>query len=178
MNGTYTWDVLQQTRFQYVVVALPILVTIVGGVTLGVVVQKLGAPEIAGNLIAVGTFAVGVAIAIVYMAGGQGHVTLTESELTVKPRWRSARTIPRPPLEARLEPWIVRTGAVTALSGPMLVVRGPEDEVVIAAKDPGAVQRFPSEGDLTWLRAPDFVIAPEALSEIIRQLRVDWPGSR
>lgn len=180
MDGTdtiFTCDIVQQTRFQYVVVALPVVVTILGGVTLGVVVEKLGAPEMARNLITLGSFVGCLIIAIVYMAGGQGRVTLTGSELAVKPRWRSATTIPLPPLEARLEPWIVRTDALTAAAGAMLVVRGPQAEVALAAKDVKAAGRFPSESGLRWLRNPDFVIAAADFSQIVRRLRVAWPDA-
>lgn len=180
MNGLdaiFSCDIVQQTRFQYVVVAIPIVVTLVVGVTLGVVVQKLGAPEVARSLITIGAFLCCVIIGIVYMAGGQGKLTLTEAELEIKPRWRSAITILRPPVAAHLEPWLVRTHAATYFSGPMLVVEGRETTVALAAVDPDAAKRFPGEVGAKWLKPPNFVVEPGDLSTIVERLGVAWPSA-
>ena len=179
MNGSetiFTCDILQQSRFQYAVVAMVMGATIVAGLTVGAIIVKLGAPPKAQSGVSAFAFLISIGLAVWYLSGVQGKVTLSDSELVVKPNWRPAIRILRPPAETRFGHWVTSTDIANITAGPMLEVKGRGSSVTIAAMDPALAERIPDQKGLRWAK-PSFVIESGDFQRLVEKLGVEWPTS-
>jgi len=175
-DGAFSCDIVQQTRFQYVVPVLVMLGVVVSGVVLGWVAIKLGAPPNARGGIGAASFLIGIGVAIYYFVGSQGSVRLDDEALVVAPRWRSEIRIVLPPVDASYQRWVEVHRGVTMVAGPMLEVEGRGASVVLGAMDVPAGERLPGQEGLHWVKTPNFVIEPADLRRIGEGLGVAWPG--
>lgn len=180
MNGSetvFSCDILQQSRFQYVVLAMVMGATLIAGLTLGALVVKLGAPAKAQSGISALAFLLSLAFAAWYLSGVQGRLTVDDSELVVKPKLRPPIRIQRPPVETRFARWVTSTATYAATAGPLLEVKGRDASVTIAALDPDLAERIPRKPGLQWHERPGFVIESRDFQRLIEALGVPWPAA-
>lgn len=181
MNGSETLlacDILHQNRFQYVVIVLVMVGTILAGATIGALVVKLGAPPKAQGGVTSLSFLLSIGLAAWYLSGVQGKVLMTATELVIKPNWRPAIRIQLPPVEARLQIWSTAMQGYSAKVGPILAIKGRDASVSLGSKDLAAAERLPSKEGIQILKSPSFEIAPEQFEKLIKILGVTYPDGR